>query len=69
MALFTLLAFSFLGLISKPENGRNIFFQNTDKLLTNLMTPNPRWQKNKQTPWFESTRELYRPSDRRLSAK
>jgi hypothetical protein len=24
---------------------------------------------NKQTPWSESARELYRPSDRRLSAK
>jgi hypothetical protein len=26
-------------------------------------------QKNKQTPWSESASELYRPSDRRLSAK
>jgi hypothetical protein len=26
-------------------------------------------QQNKQTPWSESARELYRPSDRRLSAK
>jgi hypothetical protein len=25
--------------------------------------------KNKQTPWFQSASELYRPSDRRLSAK
>jgi hypothetical protein len=28
-----------------------------------------REQKNKQTPWSESASELYRPSDRRLSAK
>jgi hypothetical protein len=26
-------------------------------------------QKNKQTPWSESASELYRPSDRRYSAK
>jgi hypothetical protein len=26
-------------------------------------------QTNKQTPWSESTSELYHPSDRRLSAK
>jgi hypothetical protein len=26
-------------------------------------------QTNKQTPWSESASELYRPSDRRLSAK
>jgi hypothetical protein len=26
-------------------------------------------QTNKQTPWSESTSELHRPSDRRLSAK
>jgi hypothetical protein len=26
-------------------------------------------KQNKQTPWFESASELYRPSDRRLSAK
>jgi hypothetical protein len=26
-------------------------------------------QKQKQTPWSESASELYRPSDRRLSAK
>jgi hypothetical protein len=25
--------------------------------------------KNKQTPWSESASELYRPSDRRMSAK
>jgi hypothetical protein len=28
-----------------------------------------RKQKNKQTPWFESASELYRPSDRRLKEK
>jgi hypothetical protein len=27
------------------------------------------WQKNKQAPWSESASELYRPSDRRFSAK
>jgi hypothetical protein len=29
----------------------------------------PKQNKNKQTPWSESASELYRPSDRRLSAK
>jgi hypothetical protein len=29
----------------------------------------PAVQKQKQTPWSESASELYRPSDRRLSAK
>jgi hypothetical protein len=29
----------------------------------------PTKQKQKQTPWSESASELYRPSDRRLSAK
>jgi hypothetical protein len=27
------------------------------------------YKQNKQTPWSESASELYRPSDRRLSAK
>jgi hypothetical protein len=27
------------------------------------------WPKKKQTPWSQSASELYRPSDRRLSAK
>jgi hypothetical protein len=36
-----------------PSNGKNIHRPKT----------------NKQTPWSESASELYRPSDRRLSAK
>jgi hypothetical protein len=36
-------------------------------LLSKLLQTNK--QTNKQTPWSESASELYRPSDRRLSAK
>jgi hypothetical protein len=33
------------------------------------LTPQTNKQTNKQTPWLYSANELYRPSDRRLSAK
>jgi hypothetical protein len=34
-----------------------------------IAIPLPSQNKTKQTPWPESASELYRPSDRRLSAK
>jgi hypothetical protein len=38
-------------------------------ILTEVFRGFPQSNKTKQTPWSESASELYRPSDRRLSAK
>jgi hypothetical protein len=62
------------GSLFNPEDGGSIFFLNTGKLLahyaTSKKTALSRYKlKNNSTPWPQSESELYRPSDRRLSAK
>jgi hypothetical protein len=44
-------------------------FQGSDFFFKNSLTLQQTKQTNKQTPWSKSASELYRPSDRRLSAK
>jgi hypothetical protein len=41
----------------------------SSNLIRGVCCPPSHKQKTKQTPWSESASELYRPSDRRLSAK
>jgi hypothetical protein len=56
--------YCFLALLFKPQGRSSTFLQTVCKLLPTYKTI-----LKKKTPWSESASELYRPSDRRLSAK
>jgi hypothetical protein len=56
--------------LKKEEEMNDLTGTGTRGLLAFSIAPQPVGiQTNKQTPWSESARQLYRPSDRRLSAK